>query len=348
MRSIIFFLLLLSFCRISKAQDRTIILKDEKITTVPDGYHISGVIDDRDDKSNIGDIDYGNGNKGKLVLQNGADGIRDYIEKNATQDMGTKPMFLHIKYFQVRAKQVDGQWAITTDATLVFYASGYKLIEYSDKAKAETNDDPEVYTEKHLKKMIENDLRSFNEWWPKNGGAISTSPVVQVNVKIATTAEKPNLIVYSQSRPLQIADFTAPEQATGNEAAVTYSGSTVDMTSKVENGLTVVTVVITPYFDTKQSWFKEAGKTPAVLAHEQAHFDITALKACELANSIKVAKFTTDNYWKLLKQLQQENSDAALAEENTYDSETNHGLITDKQHEWEQKLKDEIKASGCY
>jgi len=291
-------LFILSFFGAAMAQDKYVTLTDERIDAVPVDYHISGALDDRADKNKIGNIDYGNGSRGNLILADAAQTLSSFVQKNVARDVSTKPVFLHIKNFDVTVRRQQDQWAVDMDATLVFYASGYKLIEYEDKGHAETSDAPEAVVDRFIRKMIKNDVTAFNQWWPENNGSISTSAGVQVNVTVATTTNKPGEIVYSRARPLQIADFTGPAQGTGNEMAATLSGNTMSMSGTVENGMTTITVVITPYFDTRGSWFKEEGKNPAVLAHEQAHFDIAAIKACELAQHIRAARLTKDNYQK--------------------------------------------------
>ena len=71
-------------------------------------------------------------------------------------------------------------------------------------------------------------------------------------------------------------------------------------------------------------------------------------KRYELANTIRATSFTKDNYEQLLDKLHNENIKATYDEENTYDNETDHGIITAKQQEWQQTLKEKIKTVGCY
>ena len=85
-----------------------------------------------------------------------------------------------------------------------------------------------------------------------------------------------------------------------------------------------------------------------MLAHEQTHFDITGIKACELVTAIRNATFTQENYVKLLEELQTKNSQEANEEESLYDNETLHGTIPDKQEAWEKKITEKVKTIGCY
>ena len=117
---------------------------------------------------------------------------------------------------------------------------------------------------------------------------------------------------------------------------------------KTENGQVVLYITITPTFDMSKSWFNENGNSLVLLAHEQTHFTITAIKVCELVQAIRTAHLTQENYEAKLQELQKQSSDASVAEQAAYDAETNHGTIEAKQHEWEQRIGEEIKKVGCY
>ena len=280
MKHLLIFLLLTAFLNETYAQDKYVLLKDENVATVPLGYHISGIIDDRPQKDKIGTIDYGAGT-GKLLLKDGIEGLMAFAEKDITRDITTRPIFLHIAQLDIKAKKEGDEWVINSDETLVFYASGYKLVEYTGKGHAQVSGPPEEYAERYIRKEIDNDLAAFNEWWPANKEKIVLSGIVRVNVSIGKVTDNTAYIPYGQERPLQIADFTGSSQAMGAEMAATMSGMEFSSTGTIESGENVINIVITPYFDSRQSWFKEEGKIPAVLAHEQAHFDITAIKACD-------------------------------------------------------------------
>jgi len=64
--------------------------------------------------------------------------------------------------------------------------------------------------------------------------------------------------------------------------------------------------------------------------------------------AIKADSLTQENYAAKLKELQTQNMEASNAEQSAYDTETNHGTIEGKQHEWEQRISEEIKKAGCY
>ena len=350
MRSLIFTLLLLFRVWHSGGQSNmSVTMKQERVNTAAEGYYITGITDDRTNKEVIGHVDGGEYNNGSIILVDGiAQSMERFIGNNLAQDKSGQPVSLHIEKFNVSAKKKGAQWEITTETNFVFYAAGNKLVEYISNGKATRNDSPDVSIENYIRKTVDKDIAAFNKWWAENKDKVITSDTMLVRVTVARSTDKPGLIVYSTQRPLQIADFTGPVAATDAEMASTLSVVFINTSGTIEKGRQILNVLITPYFDTKGSWFKENLQSTELLAHEQAHFDIRAIKACELADSIGAATFTLENYEKLLHRLQQENSDAANDEQIRYDTETAHGTIKNKQEEWQRMLKENLETTSCY
>lgn len=125
---------------------------------------------------------------------------------------------------------------------------------------------------------------------------------VSVQVAILKQTDNRNLILYDKERPLRIDDFKARPDAASRGVGATYSGIAMQIEGKTEKGVLVTTVQLTVYFDAAQSWMKREGKTERVLQHEQNHFDLTAIKACDLARAIAAGAY---NYRDLKQQLRE-------------------------------------------
>jgi hypothetical protein len=345
-----FLMLFMSACVFAAhALDRNVIqLKQEHIGYAPKSFYISDVVDDREGNTAIGTIS-GGGGKEKLTFQNdAATSLKSFIEQHVTQDKTTQAIVLHISKMDIDVRTTGETRQVNAAMAFIFYAAGKKVLELSGEGEGQMDEDAADYIESFIRKTIENNLKRFDNWWMENRGKIATQSTVKANVTIGRSTDKPNCIVYSLQRPLSIADFTGPVEGDVPELAATFSGIGMGYGGKTENGQVVLNVTITPYFDRSQSWFKEAGKNPRVLAHEQAHFDITAIKACELAETIRHTPFTQENYEQLMQQLQKQNAKDANEEESTYDNETNHGIIEDKQIEWQNRLSQKVRETGCY
>lgn len=345
MKALFFSLFILCNVAYANAQQvKYMQLKQEKISYPLKNFYISDVADDREDKGAIAVAD-----GDKLEFKNGLAGsVKNYIDNNVRQNRNGEPVVMHISSLNCSITREEGQWKIEVGSCIVFYAGDKKLVEYSGKSNARTDAGPGDYIEGFMRKALANDLEKFDGWWAENKNRIATVSAVKVNVVMAKTTDKPDCIVYSLNRPLQTSDFNGVVENFGAERAATASGIGVGYSVETMNGQLVLQLTITPYFNHEQSWFKKGEQDFRVLAHEQAHFDITAIKACELANAIRNTAFTQENYAQLLAQLQRQNADASNREENTYDAETNHGIIQDKQEEWQRRITEEVKQCGCY
>ena len=332
------------------AQDiKYISFKQEKIAYAPKEFYISDVADDRTDKKADYIINKGVGKSEKVMFTNGFGvSLKAFIGKNVSQNLTSQPIVLHITKLDVDIKKEGAFWFVNASATFSFYAAGKEALEFTSTGKGKINKDPGSYIEKFIRETVANDLKGFDKWWLLNKGKITTNPTVKVNVTISKTTDKPNCIAYSVQRPLQIMDFTGTPEGPEPELAVTLSGISVYYTGETKNGQFAINITITPYFDKSRSWFKEKGKNSYVLAHEQTHFDITAIKACEFVNEIRNTAFTEENYVKLIEQLRLQNLQQLNEDETKYDEETNHGNIQDKQEMWQNKTKEKVKAAGCY
>jgi hypothetical protein len=342
-----FFFLIICISTLQATGQKTIQLKQVRLPYAPKNYCITDVIDDRSDKSSVAKI---KGDKTeKADLPGGAgEAIKSYLAKNVAQDRSKQPITLHITKFYFDIKKTGAQWASDAEVTITFYAGDRKLVELSGKGQKTNMNDPLEYVDEFTKKALENDLKNFDNWWQQNKDRVPTATTVKVIANVSKAVSKPDYIPYSTSRPLSIADFQGTPQGYVIELAATLSGIGMESDGQTKNGQMVITLNFTPYFSRSGSWFKNEGKNPRVLAHEQTHFDITAIKACELVNKIRSMTFTQDNYEAMIQNMMKQNSAAANEEEALFDSETAHGTIREKEEEWEKKVKERIKTVGCY
>ncbi len=329
---------------LAAAQDAYLKLKQEKVAYSPQGYYISGVADDRTNKETIGSV-----NKDRLLMKGGtAQSLMAFIAANVTQNKNASPVTLHIEQMNIDIKKAGGLWNVSVQCDFSFYTGDRKTVTYTGEARGKTEKDPLAYVEQFIRKNIENDLKKFEGWWSQNRGDIVLDKNVRVNVTMGKTASKPNTMVFSLARPLQIADFKGPVQMHGAELAETLSGVSMNYSGDVVNSQTIIDITVTPYFDYNRSWMREEGKNPYVLGHEQAHFDITAIKACELVQKLRATRFTADNYEQEIKAIHKQNSQESDAEEQQYDTETNHGINREKQMEWQKRITERARTVGCF
>jgi hypothetical protein len=125
--------------------------------------------------------------------------------------------------------------------------------------------------------------------------------------------------------------------------AMTFSGIKMQYEYYTRNGITTARVVIFPYMDMRQSWYKEEALNQQTLEHEQRHFDITALVANEFAERIKTRNFHLATFPRDIRKMHDEFIKALEERQEQYDEETDHGIIPERQAQWNQLVMEQIK-----
>ena len=141
-------------------------------------------------------------------------------------------------------------------------------------------------------------------------------------------------IVWSATRPLTAADFKA-RAPFAPQAALTVA----DLKANAGCKDYVFAGGVQATFDPNTSWIKDPKTlTPALLRHEQLHFDIAELNARRLRQKISLTKFDCLKLQPAFDNLTKPTYRLWAAEENRYDGETNHGLNAAKQALWEKQV----------
>ncbi len=345
------FVMLMCCCHIltlHAQSQRLVELKAQHLAYSPTAYYVGNVVEDRKDNTLAGRMN----NSGKIVkvdLKNGAaHALTEFITKYVTQDRTKQMITIHITRLNFEMKKVNGAWTTDADISMAYYAGDTKLVDLGSKGQKQGDEDPLYYVDEFIRRVLESDLKKFDTWWQANGKRVPTSHKVKVIAKLGNKAGRPNCIVYSKSRPLAIADFEGAPENNIQEMAATLSGIGLESSAVTENGQIVLTILLTPYFSKSGSWFRSEGKNSRVLAHEQTHFDITAIKACELVNKLNNASFSKESYEAEIQSMMNKNAEETNKVEALFDTETNHGLIRDKEEEWERATAEKLKAPGCY
>lgn len=153
------------------------------------------------------------------------------------------------------------------------------------------------------------------------------------------TAAKPAGIIWAADRPLTWADFQGRPKFGEPEAALTSA----DLLSDARCADFVFSATITPTFDPSTSWVRDAkAASPALLRHEQLHFDLTEVYARRLRQKLKAANLDCQKLQPAFGRLTQAVYNQWSNEENRYDIDTNHGLNAAKQAVWEKQVQRQI------
>ncbi|MBO9561980.1 MAG: hypothetical protein J7621_04370 [Niastella sp.] len=343
---------LLPFHTLLAQTTRDIRFRDEPPGQRIQHYYVNSVKDERTDTSSIGVLKAGVFNKKEIAvnLEHGAAAaIGSYIQKNYKQDTASSAADLRITDLQI--KQLPGGIRSKTELslTIAFFINGTKLTEYKGRGEVQTMGDMFKHIEDMVRQSLQNSLQEFDTWWGANKLLYAPDAPVTLHVEIDPAPKDPNQLGYSRSRPLTANDFLGKPDDMSRAAAATAGAIGIKYASTIENGRISVQVVITPFFDKLNSWYLDKHRDNAkVLAHEQRHFDIAAIKACELADTMRSRKLTKSNYFGELELIaakkQQETNDLQAQ----YDAETRHGMNSSAQEKWNKLLLDMLAKLTCY
>ena len=100
------------------------------------------------------------------------------------------------------------------------------------------------------------------------------------------------------------------------------------------------------FFNRKKSWARD--RSPALLAHEQLHFDIAELYARKIRKKIRSLQERGVRDIKIYNAAIQELLLESNAVDEQYDLETLHGAMSRKQAAWSVRIKEQLAALKNY
>ena len=168
--------------------------------------------------------------------------------------------------------------------------------------------------------------------------ALAQTPTVS-----APRPAPPAPIAWSASRPLTPADFQGRAAPGERMAAMTSA----DMTAGADCRDFVFTGTVRAVFNPNKSWIRDPKTvTPALLAHEQLHFDIAELHARRLRQKLALFKLKADctKLQPAFDNLTKPAYNEWYREDMRYDQETNHGLNAAKQAYWAEQVRTKLAA----
>jgi hypothetical protein len=154
--------------------------------------------------------------------------------------------------------------------------------------------------------------------------------------------ENAEFIPWLGDRPLTWEDFKCPPKR--NTDAVASTSTSLGIAYHIKNY--VLTYEITCNFSKTKSW--GLIKTPYILAHEQAHFDITEIFARKLHKALMEYDFDQSTYKKDINTIYQKVVAEKEAFQAAYDKETDHSRNKRIQYEWLDQIDAILADSEPY
>jgi hypothetical protein len=103
---------------------------------------------------------------------------------------------------------------------------------------------------------------------------------------------------------------------------------------------------ITCYFNKEKSW--GLLKTDYILAHEQAHFDITEIFARRLNEALQNYKFNKKTFKRDISEIYQSIVSQKEEYQKTYDAQTDHSRNRKVQYDWLEKIENLLAETEPY
>lgn len=149
---------------------------------------------------------------------------------------------------------------------------------------------------------------------------------------------------WRQGRPLHWGDFQGDPDPTARAAALSTCGFRVSAAGQGKN----FRITVENRFARHQSWVRADRRSPALLQHEQGHFDLSELYTRLLRRRIAEEGINRRNYNARIEELYREVQAAYLAEQERYDRETRSGIDPDQQAAWEALIRERLQESWLY
>jgi len=145
-------------------------------------------------------------------------------------------------------------------------------------------------------------------------------------------------IVWNENYRLKWSDFKAPHRSGVSYVASTSSGISFSYSYSEINGVIDLNITVHSNFYPEKSWVNPKEISAYILAHEQAHFDISEIHARILRKKISETTFSK-KVKKELTTLYSNVDEKRIAMQRLFDKESDHSKIKEKELEWESYIK---------
>lgn len=153
---------------------------------------------------------------------------------------------------------------------------------------------------------------------------------------VTTYGQKVIVQGHSSSGKLKWSDFTGKPDKNSSFAAFTFynTGWKIKAIRASGDSMLIEGFEMTVELNDKSSWVKMERATPALLLHEQGHFNMGILSMREIIDTVKKTKFTQANVKEKLPKLVADIAKKYRELGELYDRETDHSKNADMQNKW--------------
>lgn len=327
-------------------------LKAEKWNFKPVLFYISDVLDDRINKSNAGKVLSGNKLSTAEFKNSPESDLKNLIDSSMEQDTTMTPVSLSLERFELKETGTVKNHKVVLDFSLKFYRiineKRYKLYEAKGKPELVMQGNYSNAPEKIISESLKKVIKGFNDWINEHADLPPLANKVNVifeQENYNTNNEAVDSIIWTENYRLKWSDFK------GSQRAATFMAQsnclfTYQAEPKINRGILELHIHLNACFDRKHSWVKNGQQKDTLLAHEQLHFDICELNIRHLRKRLLNSTLNPMEFDTQIKTLFDQVWNEYQNQQQHYDEETGHGIITDKQQYWQAEIRSQLKNTS--
>lgn len=172
--------------------------------------------------------------------------------------------------------------------------------------------------------------------------AVAPAALSSAELPVAPVTEDETMMAWKSDRKLTWEDFkSVPVRTT---EAVALTSTSLGISYRVKNNQFLYDISCA--FSKQHSW--GLLRTPYILAHEQAHFDITEIYARKLHNELQLYRFNAKTFKKDINDIYYRVVKEKEAFQEQYDSETDHSRKKARQEEWLVRIEALLDDTAPY
>lgn len=318
-------------------------------------FHIMKVEDNRKNTSSVGTIT-GNGPAQQIRFKADLSStMLPYIQQCLAGDTAKVGLILGFNRFALKETRAGQRRTIVFDFLLEIYreADGERVKLYEvggTPSYVVHGPNPDIY-DRLIGGSLKQVLNGFDRWSKEN----RKQPTLCKTIYLSLTDDgafrdttSGDTLRWSKAYQLKWPDFKGPADEQVDFSANSSCLFAFSSRPDYRGDTLVLELILHPALTKTTSWVKADKKSPELLAHEQLHFDICELYGRRMRERLLRAKAGVLNYDAVLRGVFDEEWHAYKQRQVDYDSETAHGLISEKQAMWTELIKKELSALDRY
>lgn len=331
-------------------------MRNEPLGVTQKQFYIANVVDNRDNRNNIGQLLSGPTGKGNqfenhpVNIAGGFTAVRQFIMQSLPANKALRPVVISLQKLTVKenlnsGNQIEGRVSLQ----LSFYLKNGEdenvhLVDYNGSAtySRPPGQDPEPILKQSLKSGI---IYLVNWMNTQSATNIKLATGVKVIFTDYTEAKEGDTIYYAVNRPVKWIDFQSKTPASRYDAEV-FPGIGYDEHTEIINGIVNIHLSIKAYLPKSACWVKDGDRNDYALNHEQRHFDIVKIIAEHFKQKLKAENLPVSNFDGFINVDYLDAFREMNDMQKQYDDETRHGIDTAAQQHWNDRIDKELKAYG--